>query len=456
LLHQAEIKEVNDSATRTADTSQLLERVASVPNLAQALLNVARNKGAPGIDGQSVKEVLDSAPQLLPTLSHALRSGSYQPGDIRRVWIPKPGGGTRGLGIPNVIDRWVQQAVLQVLEPIFEPTFHDSSHGFRRHRGAQTAIAEATTHLAEGYGITVDIDLSKFFDRVHHQRLLSRLAQQVQDGRILKLVHRMLKAKVVMPEGTRIATHEGAPQGGPLSPLLSNVVLDELDWELERRGLRFVRYADDFSVFVRSERAGRRVMGTVRKFIEKRLRLVVNEQKSSVSRPFDLSFLGFRLGRSPEGQITIDISVRTKQRMDVRIRELTPRNWGQSLAACLANVNRYLRGWFGYFQLCTDKVLYHFQKFDAHIRRRLRAMILRQKKRPPTVFRHLRSRGVPHRMSRRFANSRRGLWYRSNQPALQRAYPNKWFASRLVSLHTQWHALHRPHERVLKQRVLFT
>jgi RNA-directed DNA polymerase len=192
----------------------------------------------------------------------------------------------------------VQQAVLQVLQPIFEPTFHSSSHGFRPGRGAQTAIDEAKKYLAEGFSITVDIDLSKFFDRVHHQRLLNRLAQRVADGRILKLVHQMLKAKVVLPDGTRITTEEGTPQGGPLSPLLSNIVLDELDRELARRGLRFVRYADDFSVFVRSERAGRRVMDSIRKFIEGRLRLVVNEEKSSVSRANDLTFLGFpRRGR---------------------------------------------------------------------------------------------------------------------------------------------------------------
>ena len=455
LLHQAEVKEANDSVARTADTSRLLEQIASLPNLARALLNVARNKGAPGIDGQSVEEVMGVAGELLPKLSRALHSGSYQPGDIRRVWIPKPGGGQRGLGIPNVIDRWVQQAVLQILDPIFERTFHDSSHGFRRNRGARTAIAEAKKYFAEGYRITVDVDLSKFFDRVNHQRLLNRLSQQVKDGRILKLVHRMLKAKVVMPDGTRVATEEGAPQGGPLSPLLSNVVLDELDWELDRRGLRFVRYADDFSVFVRSERAGRRVMQSVRQFIERRLRLMVNEEKSSVSQPYDLSFLGFRLGMSPDGHVTVDISERTKQRMDARIRELTPRTWGQSLAACLGGINRYLTGWIGYFRLCTEQGLYHFRKFDAHIRRRLRAIIIRQKKRPRHLFRHLVSRGVPHRMAAGTAFCRRGIWNRSNRPGIQRAYPNVWFAERLVSLRYQWYVFNPPAERVSKQLTLF-
>ena len=257
LLHRASVKEANDSVARAGDhPGRLLERAASVFNLARALLNVARNKGAAGVDGRSVRDVVDDAPRLLPKVRRELLSGAYRPGDIRRVWIPKPGGGQRGLGIPNVVDRVVQQALLQVLEPLFEPAFHNSSHGFRPRRGAPTAIAEAKKHFAAGCVWTVDIDLSKFFDRVHHQRLLNQMAQQVQDGRVLKLVHRMLKAKVVLPDGTQTAADEGTPQGGPLSPLLSNIVLDELDWELERRGLRFVRYADDFSVFVKGERAG--------------------------------------------------------------------------------------------------------------------------------------------------------------------------------------------------------
>jgi len=447
---------MSDPATRAVDTSRLLERMASTPNLAQALLNVARNKGAPGVDDQSVQEVVDSASFLLPKLQRALLTGSYQPGEIRRVWIPKPGGGQRGLGIPNVVDRWVQQAMLQVLEPIFDPAFHDSSHGFRPQRGAPTAIAEAKKYLAEGYAITVDIDLSKFFDRVSHQRLLNRLAQRVKDGRVLKLVHRMLKAKVAMPDGTRVATEEGTPQGGPVSPLLSNVVLDELDWELGRRGLRFVRYADDFSIFVRSERAGRRVMESIRKFITRRLRLVVNEEKSSVSRPNDLTFLGFQLGKSPEGRVTVSISTRTKERMDARSRALTPRRWGQSLSTCIEQINRYLRGWIGYFRLCTEEGLYSFRKFDAHIRRRLRAIVLHQKKRPRHVFRHLVSRDVPERMAAGTAFCRCGLWNRSNRPGIQRAYPNAWFAERLVSLQDHWLAFNAPPERAsFKQQLLF-
>jgi RNA-directed DNA polymerase len=245
LVHTAKGSGRLEPATCTAVERRLMESVASACNLAQALLNVLRNKGAPGIDGRSVEQVVDEAPALLPELQKSLLDGTYQPGDVRRVWIPKPGGGERGLGIPNVVDRWVQQAVLQVLEPIFEPRFHHSSHGFRANRGAHTAIAEATQYLGEGYRVVVDLDLSKFFDRVHHQRLLNRLGQKVRDRGVLNLVRQMLKAKVVLPDGTTVSTEEGTPQGGPLSPLLSNIVLDEWDWELERRGLRFVRYADD-------------------------------------------------------------------------------------------------------------------------------------------------------------------------------------------------------------------
>ncbi len=445
LLHQASVKEANESATRAA----------SVFNLARALLNVARNKGAAGVDGRSVQEVVDDAPRLLPKLRRELLSGTYLPGDIRRVWIPKPGGGQRGLGIPNVVDRVVQQALLQVLEPLFEPTFHNSSHGFRPRRGAPTAIAEAKKHLEDGCVWTVDVDLSKFFDRVHHQRLLNRMAQRVEDGRILKLVHRLLKAEVVLPDGTRTATDEGTPQGGPLSPLLSNIVLDELDWELERRGLRFVRYADDFSVFVKSERAGRRVMNSVRRFVESRLRLIVNDDKSSVSGPMDLTFLGFHLSKSEDGGIAVAISRRTKERMDVRIRELTPRSWGRSLGACFGGLNRYLRGWIGYFRLCTEERLRPLHKFDAHIRRRLRAIIIRQKKRPRHLYRHLIACDVSPRSAAYTAYQRTGVWRRSVSSGIHKAYPNAWFAAQLMVLTDQWHVLN-PAERVsLKQQRLF-
>lgn len=455
LLHTADdnLTSETDAPAEDGDASHdhLLERVASLPNLARALLFVARNKGAAGVDGASTEEVVGAAPLLLPKIRQALISGTYQPGDIRRVWIPKPGGGERGLGIPNVIDRLVQQAVLLQLEPIFEPTFHDSSHGFRRYRGAQTAIAQATEYFNEGCGVTVDIDLSKFFDRVNHQRLLARLSKHVGDGRVLKLVHRMLKAKVVLPDGTRVVTEEGTPQGGPLSPLLSNIVLDELDWELDRRGLRFVRYADDFSVFVRSERSGHRVMASVKRFIECRLRLVINEEKSSVSDPFDLTFLGFRLRKNANGEVSILISRRTATRLSVRIRELTPRNWGGSFDSCVLRVNRYLNGWIGYFRLCTGTS--SFGNVDAHIRRRLRALLSRQKKRPRHLYRHLLRRGISRGMAWKSAYEIRGHWKRSASFGLHKAYSNAWFAERLVSLRVRWQDFHPT--GAIKQLELF-
>ena len=456
LLCTADGRAVSDLGASAADASRLMEAAASPANLATALLNVVRNKGAPGVDGRSVEEVLGSARSLLPRLQRALLDGTYQPGDIRRVWIAKPGGGERGLGIPNVIDRWVQQAVLQVLEPIFEPTSHSSSHGFRPKRGAHTAIAEAKEYVGDGYGVVVDIDLSKFFDRVNHQRLLGRLSQKVADSRILKLIGRMLKAKVVLPDGTRVCTDEGTPQGGPLSPLLSNVVLDEFDKELARRGLRFVRYADDCNIFVRSERAGQRVMGSIRKFLEGRLRLKVNEEKSKVARPDETHFLGFTLRKAKDRtKVEVHVSNRTKERMDAKIRELVPRMWGQSPSRCIERLNIYLRGWSGYFRICTEENTHRLLRWDAHIRRRLRAILVQQKKRPRHLSRHLQQRGVSRRGATQAAYCRRGGWYQANTYGMTAAYPNAWFHERLVSLASTWDELNPRPKLASGQTLLF-
>jgi group II intron reverse transcriptase/maturase len=442
LRHIAGDKALAGATAEATDTGQLLERVASASNLARALLNVARNKGAAGVDGQSVEAVVAHGRQLLPKLHAALLDGTYQPGDIRRAWIPKPGGGQRGLGIPNVIDRWVQEAMRLVLEPIFEPHFHHSSHGFRPERGAQTAIAEASRYVGEGCRVTVDLDLAKFFDTVNWQRLLARLAQRVKDKRVLELIHRMLKAKVVMPDGTKIRVVEGTPQGGPLSPLLSNIVLDELDWELQRRGLRFVRYADDCNLYVKSERAGQRVMESIRRFIERRLRLKLNEEKSSVDYPDKVHFLGFRLCRDPEGRARVYLSARSHERLAQRVRELTPRNWGQSLAACIERVNSYLTGWEAYFGLCCESEARAWQFTEAHIRRRLRAIVVHQRKRSRFLYRHLLRRGVAKATARNTAFSRKKDWAKSHMNGLHRAYPNAWFAERLVSLWGLWRHRH--------------
>jgi group II intron reverse transcriptase/maturase len=328
-------------------------------------------------------------------LSRSLElKGEYQPGDIRRVWIPKAGGGERGLGIPDVIDRVVQEAVRQVLEPRYEPKFHENSHGFRPHRSCHTAIAQATEFLKDGFDLVVDIDLKDFFNRVHHQRLLATLQRELQDARVLKLIGRMLKAKVVMPEGVRVNNEQGVPQGGPLSPLLSNIVLDELDRELTRRGLRFVRYADDCNIYVRSRRAGERVMASITRFIEKRLRLEVNAAKSAVAKPKERHFLGFSLNRNEEGEVEINLSERSKVRLRERVKELSPRNWGDTMKSAIAGLNAYLKGWTGFFGICTGVVERFLNGTDAHIRRRLRALKLKQWKWRLTILRRLVKMGA--------------------------------------------------------------
>jgi RNA-directed DNA polymerase len=401
-----------------------------------ALDAVEANRGAPGPDHQTVELVRKHWPMLGPKLSGVLADGTFQPGDIRRVWIPKASGGQRGLGIPNVVDRVVQEAVRLVLEPLYEPTFHPSAHGFRPNRSCHTAIAEASSYVAEGYEWVVDIDLKSFFDRVHHQRLMSRLAQRVHDKSLLVLIGRMLKAKVVMPDGVRVATEEGVPQGGPLSPLLSNIVLSELDEELSRRDLRFVRYADDANIYVRSERAGQRVMASITRFIECRLRLAVNVAKSAVARPEERHFLGFRLyprsGEAPE----ILLSERSQKRLRERLRELTPRSQGRSLDATILRVNEYLVGWAGFFRICTAGIERDLRWADAHIRRRLRALILKHWRRRRTIARRLIRLGVNRTTAwRRVYAGRKSLWALSHDPAVDRALRNAYFAQRgLVSL----------------------
>jgi len=447
LLHKARNKKTRGPAAGAADTSRLLEEVASEANLAKALLNVVRNKGAPGVDGQTVEEAEAKAPSIIAQLRRDLLAECYRPGDVRRVWLPKPGGGQRGLGIPNVIDRMVQQAVLQVMEPIFEPTFHPSSHGFRPNRGAHTAIAEATEHLKAGYQTVVDLDLAKFFDRVHHQRLLARVATRVKDQRIIILVRMMLKATVVMPDGTRTAVQEGTPQGGPLSPLLSNIVLDEMDRELARRGLRFVRYADDSNIFVRSERAGQRVMASIRAFLERRMRLQVNEDKSDVRKPNDVHFLGFSFCCSREDngdKVAMFLSRKAKRRLMETVREMTPPNWGRSINACMDKISRYLTGWMSHFRLCTVEATHGLGVIDAHIRRRIRAIIVRQRKRARFLFRHLLSRAVSPAAAANCAYCSKGAWVKSNRPGMTRAYPPAWFAGRMVSIKARWFELNSP------------
>jgi group II intron reverse transcriptase/maturase len=418
-----------------------------VEGLGDAFRSVASNRGAPGPNRQSISEVREHLDEVLPKLAADLLSGAYRPGQIRRVWIPKGGGGHRGLGIPDVVDRVVQEAVRRVLDPLYEPTFHPSSHGFRKGRSCHTAIAEAVEYLKEGHEIVVDLDLEKFFDRVCHQRLMSRLASRVEDRRLLVLIGQMLKAKVVMPDGVVVSTDEGVPQGGPLSPLLSNIVLDELDWELSQREHTFVRYADDVNIYVRSARAGQRVMESVTRFIEKRLRLKVNASKSAVARPEDRHFLGFSLRRDPlDGEVKL--SERTMKSIAQRIRELTPRNWGNSLRRCISQINVYLRGWIGFFGICTASEERALMNLDAHIRRRLRAILLKQWKRKRTILRKLKQLGARHPAAWGCVyKGRKSLWNLSVHPVVNRTIRNRYFFERgLVPVAERWRTLRLPSE----------
>lgn len=439
-----------DAATRAVPKSRkakgrflpamTMEEVASDENLRRAFAQVASNDGAPGPDRQTVEEVKKHLDEILAMLRRELHSCSYRPGNIRRVWIPKSGGGQRGLGIPNVIDRIVQQAVHQVLGPHYEPTFHASSHGFRPGRSCHTAIAEAKSYLEEGYEWVVDIDLEKFFDRVHHDRLMARLEQRVKDWRLLRLIRQMIEAKVVMPNGVVVSTEEGTPQGGPLSPLLSNIVLSELDWELDRRGHRFVRYADDGNIYVRSERAGKRVMASVTRFIERRLRLKVNAAKSAVAKPEERHFVGFRLRREPkDGQVEVLLSKRSKDRLDENVRRLTPRNFGQSLEGCIRRINEYLVGWTGFFWICTEAERATLDAVDAHIRRRLRAIVLRHWKRKRFIMRKLIRLGVQRWLAAWLYTGRQAIWELTRCRPVRTGLRNEYFFKRgLVTLAGQW------------------
>lgn len=424
-------------------TSVTMEEVAK--RLTTALLKVVLNKGAPGPDGQTVDALREQWPTVLPRLQVDLLDGTYRPGVIRRAMIPKAGGGQRGLGIPDVIDRVVCEAVRQVLEPCWEPTFHASSHGFRPGRSCRTAITEAAQYLQNGYEWVVDIDLEKFFDRVCHQRLMAKLAQRVGDRRLLVLIGRLLKAKVVLPDGVVIANEQGVPQGSPLSPLLSNIVLDELDWELDRRGHRFARYADDCNVYVRSEQAGRRVMASLARFIEGRMRLKINQDKSAVARPEDRHFLGFRLRSDPQtGAVEVLLSQRTKRNAMDRIRQLTPRGWGSTLDSCIIRINAWLRGWHQFFGIAAPGEQWVLRALDAHIRRRLRAIVLHHWRRKRTIARNLVKLGVKRRSAwRQVYAGRKSLWALSHTHAVDHGMNTQFFTERglmtLVELHRRKH-----------------
>ena len=408
-------------------TIQLLEQILERENMQRALKRVRSNKGAPGVDGMTVDQLPGYLQRHWPKIRASLLAGRYEPLPVRRKVIPKPdGGGERLLGIPAVLDRLLQQATAQVLQTMWDATFSDSSFGFRPGRSAQQAIRLAQTFVRAGHRVTVDMDLSKFFDRVNHDRLLSRLATRIEDRRVLRLI-RVFLTSGVMIDGLVSPTEEGTPQGGPLSPLLSNIVLDELDRELERRGLHFVRYADDFVIYVRSRRAGERVMESVKRFVTRKLRLKVNEAKSSVGRPWDSKFLGFCFTNS-RGNPLIRIHWKTIKRFRQRVAELTRRTCGRSLQRVINDLMSYIRGWWQYFSIAESRN--RLRPLAHWIRRRLRALVWKQWKNRRTRVENLLKRGINRPFAVTTGCARKGPWRMSRVLWVTMALPDQYFQSR--------------------------
>lgn len=407
-----------------AESERLMEAVCEPRNLKQALRRVKTNGGSPGIDGMKTEELAKWLMENWMRLREELLTGRYKPQPVKRVEIDKPDGGKRKLGIPTVIDRFVQQAVLQVLQKIWDPTFSESSYGFRKGRSTHQAIAAAQRYLHEGYRWVIDIDLEKFFDRVNHDRLMARMATKVSDKRMLALTRAFLRGGV-LEAGLVSPTEEGTPQGGPLSPLLSNIVLDELDKELEARGHKFARYADDCNIYVRSERAGQRVMGSLRHLITSRLRLRINENKSAVARPHERKFLGFSF--TNEVKPRRRIAPKAMHRFKERIREITSRVRGRKLSDIVQELNLYLKGWQGYFGYCETRSV--LKELDGWIRRRLRAYIWKQWRTFKKRRTALRQRGVNHAEATQLAASQKGPWRISHVQTLDAALPTRFFDS---------------------------
>jgi len=408
-----------------ASTNRLMEEVCERENLMEALRRVQANKGSAGADGMTVGDLTDYLKQHWPTIRKQLLSGTYEPKPVRRVEIPKPdGGGVRKLGIPSVLDRFIQQAVMQVLQRRWDRMFSDHSYGFRPGRSAHQAVAQAQQYIAAGYTWIVDFDLEKFFDRVNHDKLMGQIAKRVEDKRLLKLIRAFLNAGV-MENGLVSPSVEGTPQGGPLSPLLSNLVLDELDRELERRGHCFVRYADDSNIYVRSERAGQRVMESVTRFITQKLKLKVNEAKSAVAQPQERKFLGFTFTAGPE--VKRAIAPKALDRFKRQIREITRRAKSVSMESTIAELAPYMRGWRGYFGFCETPVVLEY--LTRWVRLRLRAALWRQWKTSRRRRAALLALGVRPRLASNTAGSQLGPWYLARAKALSVGLSNAYFKS---------------------------
>lgn len=417
----AEIGTAADGQTKAEGLWQM-EAVVERSNLWRAYERVMRNKGAAGVDGLSVHEFKSWLQQHWPSVKAALLAGDYLPAAIRKVEIPKPNGGVRTLGIPTVVDRLIQQALLQVLQPEFEPEFSDHSYGFRPGRNAWQAVQRTQSYIKEGRRWVVDLDLEKFFDRVNHDILMSRIAHKVEDARVLKLIRRYLEAGM-MSEGIVSARTEGTPQGGPLSPLLSNILLTDLDRELERRGHRFCRYADDCNIYVKSEAAGQHAMASITDYLERKLKLRVNRDKSAVARPWHRKFLGYSVTWHKQARLKIADS--SLKRLKDRVREIVVGNATRNLDKTIAALNPVLRGWVSYYRLTEVKGV--LQELDGWIRRKLRCLLWRQWKRPATRNKRLQARGLDATRAWKSASNGRGPWWNSGASHMNAAYPKRFF-----------------------------
>jgi group II intron reverse transcriptase/maturase len=427
-----------DGSSHPARGEGLWEQVFSETNVMRALQRVERNGGAPGVDGLTTAQLRPWLVDHWPKVRRALDEGSFRPAPVRRVSIPKPDGGVRMLGVPTVLDRLIQQAMLQVLTPIFDPAFSESSFGFRPGRSAHQAVRTAQGFVQDGFRWVVDVDLDRFFDRVQHDALMARVARRVVDRKLLRLIRRYLDAGI-MVDGVKQPSAEGTPQGSPLSPLLANVMLDDLDRELEARGHRFVRYADDLRVFVRSPRAAARVLDGVTAFVEGRLKLKVNRDKSRVSRAALSALLGFGFLVS-RGRVRVRVHPKARQRLRERVRRLTSRTWSVSMATRIGALNRFIAGWCAYFALADTPSV--FDELDEWLRRRLRQVRWKEWKRYATRRRKLVALGIPEDQAGRWAASSKGSWRIAGSAPLQRALPNRyWSGLGLHGFRQSWHRL---------------
>jgi len=414
----------------SSQTMMLMEQALRRENLMAALKRVVRNGGAPGTDGMTVDELGDHCRQHWPRIRDELLSGRYTPAPVRKVEIPKHGGGVRTLGIPTVLDRMIQQALLQVLQPEWDATFSDASYGFRPNRSAHQAVLRAREHIADGHRWVVDLDIERFFDRVNHDVLMARVARRIQDKRVLGLIRRYLQAGMI-EGGLASPRSEGTPQGGPLSPLLSNLLLDELDRDLERRGHRFVRYADDCNVYVKSKAAGERVMVSLEKFLAQRLRLRINRNKSAVDRPWKRTFLGYTVTHDKKPKLAI--ASKAVMRLRAKLHDGFRRARGSSIRRVIIELTPVLRGWIAYFRLSQVKA--RLEELDKWLRHRLRCILWRQWKRPRTRFRELVRRGLDRQQAADSASNGRGAWWNSGAAHMHLAVPTKWLRQQgLLSL----------------------